>query len=400
MNTRVRTALQTMKPTPKHDKVSSFPPSVAFPSEKVEKEKKTEAQGRSRFSRIQSRRERKLALQQDVEKLKKKLRHEENVHRALERAFTRPLGALPRLPPYLPSHTLELLAEVAVLEEEVARLEEQVVSFRQGLYQEAVYILSSKNERNQSDPCPPSSSSQNFKTAADPSPSMRWPSDVDPNEPSPKRFANGTRPPKMANEEDRRRKENQLNANTTAKNTKQSPAKRVPRTKSFQGSSDEVLAWEEASGPNKLSEDILNCLLSIFSQMSSQKNPTAELAAAVAVPSGEGDPYGSCSEFGRRGIGRYKHFVSVEPNPIDPNLTAASSSFLSRRLKLLLRKLAIVDLSGLTHQQNLALWINIYNSCMMNVSFFRASQVEKQLGNSKERLLTGSSRHLGLDDDE
>lgn len=37
-----------------------------------------------------------------VDKLKKKLRHEENVHRALERAFTRPLGALPRLPPYLP----------------------------------------------------------------------------------------------------------------------------------------------------------------------------------------------------------------------------------------------------------------------------------------------------------
>ncbi|THG18119.1 hypothetical protein TEA_001644 [Camellia sinensis var. sinensis] len=69
-----------------------------------------------------------------VDKLKKKLRHEENVHRALERAFTRPWE------PYL---TLQLLAEVAVLEEEVVRLEEQVVHFRQGLYQEAVYISSS-----------------------------------------------------------------------------------------------------------------------------------------------------------------------------------------------------------------------------------------------------------------
>ena len=39
-----------------------------------------------------------------VDKLKKKLRHEENVHRALERAFNRPLGALPRLPPYLPAN--------------------------------------------------------------------------------------------------------------------------------------------------------------------------------------------------------------------------------------------------------------------------------------------------------
>uniref|UniRef100_A0A804QA48 Ternary complex factor MIP1 leucine-zipper domain-containing protein n=1 Tax=Zea mays TaxID=4577 RepID=A0A804QA48_MAIZE len=100
---------------------------------------------RGTMNRIQSRRERKLALQQDVDKLKKKLRHEENVHRALERAFTRPLGALPRLPPYLPSQTLALLAEVAVLEEEVVRLEEQVVSFRQGIYQEATVFSSAKN---------------------------------------------------------------------------------------------------------------------------------------------------------------------------------------------------------------------------------------------------------------
>lgn len=42
------------------------------------------------------------------------------------------------------AQTLELLAEVAVLEEEVVRLEEKIVLFRQGLYQEAVYISSSK----------------------------------------------------------------------------------------------------------------------------------------------------------------------------------------------------------------------------------------------------------------
>ncbi|XP_039009730.1 uncharacterized protein LOC120138283 [Hibiscus syriacus] len=87
---------------------------------------------------------RKMALQQDVDKLKKKLRQEENIHRALERAFNRPLGALPRLPPYLPPSTLELLAEVAVLEEEIVWLEQQVVHFTKDLYQEDVYISSSK----------------------------------------------------------------------------------------------------------------------------------------------------------------------------------------------------------------------------------------------------------------
>ncbi|KAJ6678444.1 TERNARY COMPLEX FACTOR MIP1 LEUCINE-ZIPPER-RELATED [Salix viminalis] len=102
------------------------------------KKEKMEAQGSSRplgghksaINWRKANRERKLALLQDVDKLKKKLRHEENVHRALERAFTRPLGALPRLPPYLPPYILELLAEVAVLEEEVVRLEEQVVNFQ------------------------------------------------------------------------------------------------------------------------------------------------------------------------------------------------------------------------------------------------------------------------------
>lgn len=50
-----------------------------------------------------------------VDKLKKKLRHEENVHRALERAFTRPLGALPRLPPYLPPYVSICLPSFTIL---------------------------------------------------------------------------------------------------------------------------------------------------------------------------------------------------------------------------------------------------------------------------------------------
>lgn len=48
--------------------------------------------------------------------------------------------------------TLELLAEVAVLEEEVVRLEEQVVNFRKGLYQEAVYVSSKRNVETSNDP--------------------------------------------------------------------------------------------------------------------------------------------------------------------------------------------------------------------------------------------------------
>ncbi|KAJ6940003.1 hypothetical protein NC651_006227 [Populus alba x Populus x berolinensis] len=158
MNTSARNRLQSMKAPMKLEKIWSKPGrGLLLPEnmasvlmrriQKLKAPGEAEMQGSkpnvAKNRRISSR-ERKIALQQDVDNLKKQLRHEENIHRALERAFSRPLGALPRLPPYLPRATLELLAEVAVLEEEVVQLEEQILYFRQDLYQEAVHISSSK----------------------------------------------------------------------------------------------------------------------------------------------------------------------------------------------------------------------------------------------------------------
>jgi len=108
--------------------------------------------------------------------------------------------------------------------------------------------------------------------------------------------------------------------------------------KSFRSISDEA-ALEEASGPNKVSEDILKCLLSIYSQMSSTHCTEAEPETLPSVSgSCEGfeeqgfrDPYGICLEFGRRDIGPYKHFCSIEANSIDLNL--ATGSLLTHRLK-------------------------------------------------------------------
>ncbi|KAK8596789.1 hypothetical protein V6N12_065268 [Hibiscus sabdariffa] len=168
MNTRARVSLHSRKVPLKHEKVITNHNEMIFNFDKTlcraksswkifktrhlswEPKEKVEMQPTVATKGVKNRRaltnERKMALQQDVDKLKKKLRQEENIHRALERAFNRPLGALPRLPPYLPPSTLELLAEVAVLEEEIVQLERQVVHFKQDLYQEAVYLSSSKRK--------------------------------------------------------------------------------------------------------------------------------------------------------------------------------------------------------------------------------------------------------------
>ncbi|KAG6495863.1 hypothetical protein ZIOFF_043692 [Zingiber officinale] len=326
-NSRVRTTSQAMKAPVRRIKETN-------------KEKKIEMQvnksigTKEGFNRRQSRSEKKIALEQDVDKLKKKLRQEENVHRALERAFTRPLGALPRLPPYLPSQTLELLAEVAVLEEEVVRLEEQRTPNKQ-------------------------SSSLDFS-------------------------------------ENQQGKENQWVSNFS-RNPKQSPVKKVTKVRVaasenkhanalllvqpecavmdkkgvgliLSDASDEVLL-DKSSGPNKLSEDILKCLMNIFLSIKSSDDMETSSSSSGSCENIVGmdsrDPYDICAEFGKRDIGPYKHFRSVDVSSNGQKLLIASSSF-KYRLKPLFRKLESVDISKLTHWQKLAFWINIYNSCMMN----------------------------------
>lgn len=209
-------------------------------------------------SRSQSRRDRKIALQQDVDKLRKKLRHEENVHRALERAFTRPLGALPRLPPYLPSQTLELLAEVAVLEEEVVRLEEQVVNVRQGLYQEAIII-----------------SLANWSSLERVTDVKQTPRKLSPS----------------PSQGDRPGKENQSCTTNSCRDFSRSPLNNVPKcsvsavakcagvqtvstVKDHKGIEDtNGIGSEKAStAGNKVSEELLTCLLTIVSQMSTSSS--------------------------------------------------------------------------------------------------------------------------------
>ncbi|XBH70490.1 hypothetical protein VPH35_098137 [Triticum aestivum] len=366
------------------------------------------AAARGVANRVHSRRERKLALQQDVDKLKKKLRHEENVHRALERAFTRPLGALPRLPPYLPSQTLALLAEVAVLEEEVVRLEEQVVNFRQGIYQEAIIFSSAKNAHlpgGGGEGCVPAQPMPSSPTPnAELSPTVR---------PSPngKQTQTPRKPtPAQASQDEHSGgsgagKENLSCSNTsTARNCRLSPSQKVaakprapaaaapekrraaPQVKAISTAPDRKRVADAAgngaekdgsSAPNRLSEELLSCLLTIFSQMGSPAPAPAsgqDEEQQPVSPSVSGswssedaypqDPYGIL-ELGGRDVGPYRRLGVVDAASFDRD-ALAGNTLLARRLRALLRKLGSVDLAGLSHQQKLAFWINVYNSCMMN----------------------------------
>lgn len=98
----------------------------------------------------------------------------------------------------------------------------------------------------------------------------------------------------------------------------------------------------ESSDPNKISEDVLKCLSSIFLRMSALKVTGTELDTLPSISGSSScefpeemefqDPYSICSEFGRRDIGQYKHLHTIDGSLIDPN-RVTSSSFLMRRLK-------------------------------------------------------------------
>ncbi|XP_022950498.1 uncharacterized protein LOC111453590 [Cucurbita moschata] len=422
MNARVRDSIQTVK-TLNHDK-------------KVKKLERNKTMGNdksgSTINRRKLNRERKIALLQDVDKLKKKLRHEENVHKALERAFTRPLGALPRLPPYLPPYILELLAEVAVLEEEVVRLEEQVVNFRQGLYQEAVYVSSSsRNSDNSIDTMEPVSTRvskhrrtksycQNEFNSANSTarlqPSLARCSSsrklstndnfFDRNGNCSNRFANGKHVLGKSSSflflpEDGLGKENQSCTNPVKKRPspekkvdriisplKKSPLKsqlelRLERERAKDSSSSLCDDIEASSSPNKISEDIVKCLSSIFIRLSSSKDKALDSSDAHTSngPAELQDPYDVGSDFKPRDIGSYRHLCAIEASSVDFN-RSTNAVFVIHRLKNLFRRLASVNLAGLNHQEKLAFWINTYNSCMMNAF------IEQGIPETHERVVT------------
>uniref|UniRef100_A0A7N0UM35 Ternary complex factor MIP1 leucine-zipper domain-containing protein n=1 Tax=Kalanchoe fedtschenkoi TaxID=63787 RepID=A0A7N0UM35_KALFE len=403
MKPRFRTSLKPMTMT--------TPPPPKPPAGHHDKKNKMEMPGSGRSqpakTAVNRSRERRMALLEDVDKLKRKLRHEENVHRALERAFTRPLGVLPRLPPYLPPQTLELLAEVAVLEEEVVRLEEQVVMFRQE--------VARRNTETSSDSSNDHTSTRNAKSDIQHSPnqshvnsaitcSMLQPALA--RATSIKKLLDSDRPsdtpyrlPVKQNSKktkfssttsaDRLGKENRSMTNpkdvcssnakqpkipTNQQSTEEESIRQVEcRLTNHEGAQHSSSASDEKTLPfestaNKTSEEVLSCLLAIFMRMNTSKQKSSDPKACCPQRSSgviRVDQYNVSDGSLQTSVGPYAHLRAIDSGSFDIS-KSTNAKFLIQRLKILLGKLGTVDIEGLSHQQKLAFWINVYNSCMMN----------------------------------
>ena len=91
---------------------------------------------------------------------------------------------------------------------------------------------------------------------------------------------------------------------------------------------------EASSSPNKISEDIVKCLSSIFIRLSSSKDKALDSSDAHTSngPAELQDPYDVGSDFKARDIGSYRHLCAIEASSVDFN-RSTNAVFVIHRLK-------------------------------------------------------------------
>ncbi|XP_066380095.1 uncharacterized protein [Miscanthus floridulus] len=398
-------------------------------------------------------RQRREALEQEVSELKQQLSNEETVHQILERALqpssVRSSMALTNIPAFIPTKAKELLAELLLVEDEIARLEDQIQRMKQGAGARGGGNSGAMQQQQQQQPPappPPDASSCNNNnnnngrsprlsaSAAEHCKSMFFISQAMDGEaylgkvkksPNPKdddrRAAmNSMRSPKNnifggagAGLPPRHSLENKQSSSNgyghghvvvdnNSTNKPPPPSKiaavlqhhnhELPITKSPTVIAAAKRVRDQPRPPNKLSERIVKCLVCIFmrllrssrvSEMDKSGNLAAKggsfsslrmdtglvnaAAAAKEKERGQQDHYGifGIQDAIVRDIGPYKNLVRFTANSLDL-LRGFSASPLLTKLREMLEALQQVDVRSLNHQQRLAFWLNIYNTCIMH----------------------------------
>lgn len=433
--------------------------------------------------------QRRMDLAQEVTELKQQLGNEQTVHDVLERALHPASAArsvVLNIPAFIPAKAKELLAELVLVEEEIARLESQITTMKGGLAAAQHQRASAMAVTTAASTYPPSSSvytsngngnrgghanggaertTGNGTTAAPPSASTRQAATayssshptsvhsnhggVSANAGAERTTGNGTTPHASAstrqpadqvapdqiksmffisqamNAEYLKRhlavaadkpskspRDHQtrvpgaataavspkLNGNIFAlpprnslENKSDRAAEKPPKAIQDPSPPPPPIKRDDQSKihPNKLSERIVKCLVVIFIRLlrssraaemeksgnlarsgnlqgSFRIDTALNVAAAKEKERGQQDHYGifAVQDSVVRDIGPYKNLVRFTSSAFD--LRGFSSSPLLTKLREMLEALQQVDLRFLTHQQKLAFWLNIYNTCIMH----------------------------------
>ncbi|KAG0486178.1 hypothetical protein HPP92_008273 [Vanilla planifolia] len=347
--------------------------------------------------------QRKQELDQEVAKLQKMLCNEEKVHEILERALIpKGIPSVVNIPNFLPKKVKELLAELIIVEDEIARLEEKISNVQQSInivQESRVQGIAKSREFEE-------------KLALGTKP-MFFINQAIKGDYSKSSFASiGNSLDSVSRIEKNKREVDQEKISRSGIIDLHPTTKIPPRHPNPTQSDSNMEVFHkllhepvlsasptEKDGqnlqPNKLSEKILKCFICIFlrlmrtSRMSELEKSSLisrssntfsrtrsfrmfdslNLNSGISInrDAGQKDPYGifEIEDSLLRDIGPYKNLVRFTSSHLD--LKGMSNCLpLLHNLRNLLDSLCEVDLKLLTHHQQLAFWINIHNSCVMH----------------------------------
>ncbi|KAL9418433.1 hypothetical protein AB3S75_036402 [Citrus x aurantiifolia] len=315
--------------------------------------------------------QKRLELEEQVENLQAELDGEVTLNKVLQCALHGPVMSHPCLSSLLPPQVQALLAEMAMVEEEIIWLERKVEELKMGLYHEKKLTKERKMKHQSRLP----RANHLLRGQASPSGLTK---DLQ------------VRTRSQHYEEFRRERKKSFrraSAGSASELLSFTPAAssefyEKPRKQTYRIPKHCRVDKETSSEkPNVLSEELIKCLLGIFldiNQASHDREGSAVVPKlglscinskgfAINQNASKLDPYGILPDLDGsiRDIGPYKNLIQITRSSLDINRFTECKPAL-RKLRVLMDQLSDVDLTFLTYKQKLAFWINIYNACIMH----------------------------------
>ncbi|XP_074308245.1 uncharacterized protein LOC141643112 [Silene latifolia] len=310
---------------------------------------------------------RRIALQEEVEELQGRLDGELKLNSVLRYALKGPLLSCPSFSAFLPMKVRMLLTELEIVEKEIGCLETRLGKLKISLYREKKLNLEAEVMQ------PRLSHHHRRKTLEEGRLSLNSISD-------------------MPTCSSARFKEKTENGSLRIIGTKQNV----------------IPAEAGREEPNKISEELLQCLIKIFLKMKqmpsegerttsdSKHTPNCINSRGISSKTTFSCKARSHSTIGNPTFDSYElpdsaskaMTVRAYKNLLQITRSSLTTSKISdsypatRKLRALLQKLCYVDLTFLSHKQKLAFWINIYNACVMH------AYLQHGLPSTQERMLT------------
>ncbi|KAL3579150.1 hypothetical protein D5086_020654, partial [Populus alba] len=334
-----------------------------------------------------------------VEKLQAELDEEQAINKVLQCALHGSVSSHPCLATLIPPQVQSLLAELAMVEEEIVWLERKVDELKLNLYQERKQNKEWKRQpqqlkkMKQQNQLPPSGL-ENRSVLEDDFNQLSRSQHYDEYKKEKMKF----RRPSVGSAAE------MLSMLSTSSTKNEKPRRHTGRIQNEHHICKEICN----ENPNELSEELVKSLIGIFLELhQAPPQDTEELAIvpklSLSCMNSKGpktlfnykasifpfnhnesnlDPYRIMPDLDStvRDIGPYKNFIQVERNSLDVRRLSECLP-MAGKLRVLIRRLCNVDLTFLTYKQKLAFWINIYNACIMH------GFLEHGLPSSQENLL-------------